>query len=170
MKNLARVSFMLLVSFSTVSCQEYDNREVGGICDGAEAGYVCLVPFEALYFDRGYLEGHHLQLEGVLIVGTRPEAPGSEEPIMLLFPSMERAAICNPKLALELVPESANSAAELRDAHGTYISVTGRLQPSKRGAWSEMQLVRPVSPISSAKGEFSCMSVPPTPPPEPPTE
>lgn len=170
MKNLARVSFMLLASFSTVSCQRHDNREIGGICDGTEAGHVCLVPFEALYFDRAHLAGRHLQLEGVLIVGTRPEPPGSEEPIMLLFPSMERAAICNPKLALELVPESANNAADLRDAHGTYISVTGRLQPSKKGLWSEMQLVRPVSPISSVKGEFYCISAPPPPPPEPPAE
>lgn len=170
MKNLVGIALMLLASLPTASCQRYDYREKAGICDGAEADHVCLVPFEALYFDREHLMGRNVRLEGVLIVGATPEPPGSEEPVMLLFPSMERASICNPQLALELLPASAGIVAELRDAHGTYISATGRLQPSKRGHWSEMQITRPVSPISSAKGDFYCMSVPPPPPPEPPPE
>lgn len=158
---------MLLSSFIAASCHRYDPREGTGICDGTEADHVCSVPFEALYFDREHLTNRNVRLQGVLIVGTRPEPPGSEEPVMLLFPSMERASVCNPQLALELLPASARIAAELRDAHGTYISLAGTLQPSKRGHWSQMEITTSVSPSNSAKGEFYCMSVPPPPPPEP---
>lgn len=155
------------VVLATPSCARIDHHQADDICGSTDASHVCTVPFEAIYSHREVLANRNVRLEGVLVVGIRPEPPGSEIPVMLLFSSMERARICNPELAIELVTASAEIANELKNASGGFVSVTGRLQPSAKGHWGQMEITVPPALVNSEKGNFQCMTTPPPPPPEP---
>lgn len=164
---MIRALLVAATALATASCDRMEPHGVSGICASASADHVCAVPFEAIYSQREVLTNRAIRLDGVLVVGIRPEPPGSETPVMLLFPSMERARICNPEFAVELMPSSKEIANELRNASGGFVSVAGRLQPSSKGHWRQMEIKVPPALINSEKGDFQCMAAPPPPPPEP---
>jgi len=165
----AIIGYLLIAAtaLATASCDRMEPQGASGICASVGANHVCAVPFEAIYAQREVLTDRAIRLDGVLVVGVRPEPPGSQTPVMLLFPSMERARICNPEFAIELVPSSEEIANELRNASGGFVSVAGRLQPSTKGHWSQMEITTPPALVNSEKGNFQCMAAPPPPPPEP---
>lgn len=161
------VLLMTVVALATTSCSQFGRDESAGVCGSADNNHICAVPFEEIYAHRDAFTERNVRLEGVLAVGVRPEPPGAEIPVMLLFPSMERAKICNPEFAIELVTESSEIENELRSASRGFVSVAGRLQPSTKGHWSKMEITTPPALINSEKGNFQCMAGPPPPPPEP---
>jgi hypothetical protein len=148
-----------------VSCDRIE--DVPSICQKSDVSHVCLVPFEALYTQRDNLAGQLIRLDGVLVSGARSEPPGSELPVILLFPSVERAEMCNPGLAVELLTTSEKVLDGFRKADGGFVSVVGKLQQSHRGHWSQMQVVSAPTLISSEQHDLSCMKTPPPPKPEP---
>jgi len=155
-----------LLALVTASCDAMEPQGVSGICAGVSPEHVCAVPFEAIYSQREVLTNRDVRLDGVLVAGIRPEPPGSETPVILLFSSMERAKICNPEFAIELIPSSEEMANELRSANGRFVSVSGQLQPSAKNHWAQIKVILSHTLISSEKGEFECMAAPPPPPPE----
>lgn len=167
MSTMMRASLIAVVTLAATSCAQVDRHEPAGICGSTEQNHVCALPFEVTYSHREALTNRNVRLEGVLVVGVRPEPPGSENPVMLLFPSMERARICSPEFAIELVTASAEITSELRDASGGVVSVAGRLEPSEKGHWSQLEVADSPALISSERGGFQCMTLPPPPPPEP---
>lgn len=165
---MSRVIQLLLlpVIILAASCQ-HDKRGLDDVCGSGEAQHVCAVPFEVAYAHRGALIDRNIRLEGVLVAGVRPEPPGSKAPVVLLFPSTERARICNPGFAIELVSASSEIASQLVDAGGGLVSVAGRLKRSEKDHWAELEVMTAPALISSDREDFDCMSAPPPPLPEP---
>lgn len=164
MSSLARL-LLLAALFAAVSCQQVNGREAD-VCKGTDKTHVCSVPFEVVFSDREALIGRNVELQGVLVVGTRPEPPGSQTPVMLLFSSTERAKICSPEFAIELVA-SKEVVRELENINGSTVSVAGQLKLSPRGHWSQLDVVTAPTLLHGEKGRFECMTAPPPPPPEP---
>lgn len=167
MSAITRVLLTAVAVIAAASCDQTPPHGASGICADAKADYICAVPFEAIYSEREALTDRSIRLDGVLVVGLRPEPPGSEVPVMLLFPSIERAKICNAQFAIELVPSSAEIAIALRSADGGFVSVAGPLHPSRKGHWGEMKIKVAPALIGGEKRKFECMTTPPPPPPEP---
>jgi hypothetical protein len=160
--NAPMISILVVaVALVTSSCGQTGRQESVSVCENAGADHVCAVPFEVVYSGREALIGRNVRLEGVLVVGVRPEPLGSEIPVMLLFPSMERARICNPKFAIELVPAVSGVANELRDANGGIVSVAGRLTSSAKGHWGELKVEARPALVFSEKSDIRCMTPPP---------
>ena len=154
--------FVVIAALAASACSQNGRQELAGVCEHAGANHVCDVPFEVVYSGREALIGRNVRLEGVLVVGVRPEPPGSEVPVMLLFPSMERAKICHPKFAIELMPAVGGVANDLRDAKGGIVSVAGRLTSSAKGHWGELKVEARPALIFSDKSDIRCMTPPPS--------
>lgn len=163
-------TFLIAAMGLATACERFENDGSTDICEGVDTKHVCALPFEAVYSYRQVLVDRDIRLDGALVIGIRPEPPGSQTPVMLLFPSMERARICNPAFAIELLTTSDEIVNELREANGGFVSVAGRLQPSSRGHWSQLDVaVSPIS-LSSERWDLNCMSVLPPMLPEPSSE
>lgn len=150
-------------ALAAVSCFRMAPHGAPDICSNVSAGHVCAVPFEVMYAQRETLSGRLIRLDGVLVVGVRSEPPGSETTVALLFPSMERARMCNPEFAIELLASSKQVADDLRNASGRFVSVVGRSRPSPRGHWSQLEVMTPPALVSSEQEDFQCMTAPPPP-------
>jgi hypothetical protein len=154
------------VILATASCGKTRANNDSDICATEDQNHVCVAPFAALYSHRQALVGRNIRVEGVVVVGVRPEPPGSSIPVVLLFPSAERARLCNPELAVELVA-SRDLADELSVVSGGFVSVAGKLQLSQKGHWSELVVTAAPSLLGGERGEFACMKAAPPAPPEP---
>lgn len=154
---------VIIVLATTISCDRVGSNANSGVCASTNVEHVCTVPFEAVYSQRETLFNRSIRLDGVVVVGVRPEPPGSKTPVILLFPSIERARICNSKLAIELVPFSKEIDNALKNANGEFVSVAGLLRQSSKGNWSQMEVTTLPALISSEKYDFQCMTSAPPP-------
>ena len=160
--NLATLLVVLSV-LPASSCSH--SAVVENSCAAGDGAGICHAPFEAIYSSREKLMNHNVRLDGVLIVGFRSDPPESQKLIALLFPSAERAQMCNPKFAIEVVANSDSLSDALEDYSGRFVSVAGRLTHGKFGAWARIELARPPALLSGEKIESSCMQTPPPTPP-----
>ena len=159
MKNVLGLVIALLLC-SVGGC---DNRKpvLNGPCDGLIPEHICSVPYELVYSNFHDLLGRLVRIEGVLIVGVRPEPPGSNTKVALLFPSVERAERCNASFAVEVVPSSDDDYERLQELHGSYVSIAGIFDNSNFGHWASIMILKDPSPEGAAKGAFErCLAVP----------
>ena len=130
-------------------------------CDSSNPNHVCAVPFELIYANPHGLEGRYISLDGVVVVGSKTREIAKNQRLILLFGSSEKARICNKRLAIEIVPSSAEAAKELLFADGAIVSVVGRLSPGERGYWATLTVERPPAFITAPSAGFWCMKDPP---------
>jgi hypothetical protein len=129
---------------------------------------ICSIPFELLYVNRKSFANRDIELEGVLVAGQRSEPPGSNTPVILLFSSAERAQICNPEFAVNIVPRSEKIRLALNAASGNFVSVHGLLSTGTTTYWADMKVTAPAVSLGRPTNDFkSCMELPPPMPPEP---
>lgn len=155
---------MAVVTLSLVAASCQPQSEDRYPCTDLEEPLVCTVPFEAIYSDRKELFDHLISLDGVLGVATDEEPPGSRVQVYLLFSTLERARLCRPQLAIELIPGSVEMEQEMKLNNGAFVSVEGILRPSQHGLWAELELVRDPMLMAVSREEIPCLSKPPPPP------
>lgn len=150
---------LMAVIMSVAACQR-DELDAHDVC-GVDDDRVCHVPFEVVYSHRILMYERDVGLDGVLVVGVDLEPPGATKKMYLLFPSSQRARICNPVSAIRLVPASDEIADELSEAAGGMVSIVGRMKASNQGYWGEMLVSTEFTLIESDKEAFECMAAPP---------
>ena len=160
--NRSSIMVALLLSTASLSaCREDDSPSAGAIC-AVKAHQVCEVPFEILYSHRESLLNRVVRLDGVLVVGARPEPLVTDAPVVLLFPSAERAEFCNQKFAVEVIVQDKGLLIELYRSGGAAVSIAGRLRPSTNGHLAEIEVAKAPSLLTGVdRMTGDCMRSPP---------
>jgi len=171
-------SFML---FSCDLCAENDGV-IDDVCGYGKEGALCKIPFDLVYTHRKSFVGRKIQLNGFLLAGSQFESSSSNESLILLFPSTERAEICEIRYAIEIFPDSDQMLNELIGLSGWVVSISGEFHRNLTGHyWSSGRFwsvsrhwggidvsSEPVRIFNNMENLSRNCLVPPVPPPEPP--
>lgn len=158
----AVVLSMLVILLS--SCKRGDELPQGWACKRTKVSNVCRVPFEAILADRDAYVGRDIQLEGILLVGTRENLRGVGDEIALLFASEEKLKTCNLHFAIRILPSTKISIAGLRGMTGRLVSLAGEFSSGDGTNLGTLKAEIPPSIYNLEVIESACMAPMPDPP------
>lgn len=156
-----RILLLLAMLTTLLGCSaDGKDRKLSAIsdpCQSLGSNYVCEVQFERVYVNSELLAGRNIKLDGIIVVGM--DALGHEE--MAIFPSAERANLCNLIYALRLKSDDKAIVEEVRLSSGMHVQVAGKFNPgnARNDFWGEINLIRPPSLISGVKHDLSCLNM-----------
>jgi len=101
MKKIVFYLFFLLMSAPTSANQEFDFFD--DVCKSYNKNHSCSLRFETIYAYRDFLIGANIYIEGILITKSNSLPKEESPPLMLLFPSTERAKMFDAISAIEIV-------------------------------------------------------------------
>lgn len=150
-----------LCAIST-SCNGADSNPER-LCRNLNQNQICGLPFEAALLKRGELLGRNIRVAGFLVIGVESEPPGSSRPVMLLFPSLERANLCDLNSALELTDSTGKIYEKMKQNNGAGVSVAGKFDFSSGKYWAKIDMSSEPSLIFNNQNSSidNCMMPPP---------
>jgi hypothetical protein len=136
-------------------------------CKEISGKKICDVPFEAVYSNRSDLIEKRISIDGVLLAGVGGEF--ASVPTVLLFPSVEKAQVCDHAFAIEIVVDSKSLFDKLKISSGKIVNISGVLRRSGNGHWATLEITREPSILQERHELYpTCLKAPPPPPPPPP--
>ena len=153
--------FALLLTTVLAGCAvvEQPSATRTGFCPSLNPGHVCEVPIEALLADRGGPWTETLATTGVVVADNK-FGPRSFK--ALLFPSAERARVCSPAGAIELVVTDRQLIDSIVDMSYSQVRVVGTPRASENGHWLAFDLAKaPVRLGDELEGARGCITSPP---------
>jgi len=137
----------IFLSFSISASTNQEMEFFDDLCPDHDRNYTCNVRFETIYSYRNLLIGTNVRIEGILIIESNPPHEEEKLPLMLLFPSTERARIFNVRFAIELTPSplehAANIDKDIARPSFRFTSVSGKFYPDpKERYWGRIEVMK----------------------------